>query len=206
MSSKDGLSAIANEVIGDVQKEAEAVIAKAQTEAKETLRQAKQQANQTYREIVNHAHLRAETEQRKIASVTEVDMRNLLLQTKEDMVDVAFAKALDRLREFAQTPKYNDYLLKLIATVAEKIGQKDLLVSVNAKDAALLTASELKRLSKQLNVELVLSKDRLDCVGGCIIQTADGKIIYDNTIDTKLEALKPTLRVEAAKILFKQEP
>ena len=38
MSVKSGVTAIANEVIGDVQKEAEAIIASAENEAKETLR------------------------------------------------------------------------------------------------------------------------------------------------------------------------
>jgi vacuolar-type H+-ATPase subunit E/Vma4 len=42
----------------------------------------------------------------------------------------------------------------------------------------------------------------LDCIGGCKIQSADGKIVYDNTLDHRLEELRPELRVEAAKILF----
>jgi V/A-type H+-transporting ATPase subunit E len=206
MSIKDGLSAIANEVVGDVQKEAEAVIAAAEKEAKETLRAAKEQADQTYREIINQAKQRAETERRKIASVTEVAIRNQLLQTKEDMVDAAFEKALEKLREFVQTPQYPEYLTSLIGTVAKKIGQNNLVVQVNAKDAAWLDGAELKRLSSKLSVDLELSKTNLECVGGCIIQTADGKIFYDNTIDNRLEELKPTLRVEIAKILFKEEP
>ena len=48
MSVKDGLSAIANEVLEDVQKEAEAIILAAEKEAKETLKTAKKQADQNY--------------------------------------------------------------------------------------------------------------------------------------------------------------
>jgi vacuolar-type H+-ATPase subunit E/Vma4 len=39
-------------------------------------------------------------------------------------------------------------------------------------------------------------------IGGCIIQTEDGKIIFDVTLDNRLEELKPVLRVEIAKTLF----
>ena len=94
MSAKSGVVAIADEVIGDVQKEAEAIIVAAENEAKETLRVAKEQADKTYHAILSEANQKAEGEKRKIASVTEVELRNRLLQTKEDLVDEAFEKAL----------------------------------------------------------------------------------------------------------------
>ena len=101
MSVKDGLSAISNEVLGDVQKEAEAIILSAENEAKETLKNAKHQADQNYQTMINQATTKADGEKRKITSVTEVDMRNRILQAKEELVDVAFEKALDKIKDFA---------------------------------------------------------------------------------------------------------
>jgi vacuolar-type H+-ATPase subunit E/Vma4 len=49
---------------------------------------------------------------------------------------------------------------------------------------------------------LKLVKSNEHFIGGCIIQTVDGKMIYNSTLDTRLQELKPTLRVEVAKILF----
>ena len=72
----------------------------AENEAKETLRVAKEQADKTYHAILAEANQKAEGEKRKIASVTEVELRNRLLQTKEDLVDEAFEKALVKLKEF----------------------------------------------------------------------------------------------------------
>ena len=205
MSIKDGLSAIASEVLGDVQKEAEAIILAAENEAKETLKAAKEQADQNYQTIINQAKTKAENERRKIASVTEVEMRNRLLQTKEDLVNTAFEKALIKLEDFVTTEKYHEYLLKLIEEVAERIDQKNLVVQVNAKDKAWLTQDILNPLSKKLHCELKLSDQTEDCIGGCKIQTVDGKITYDSTIDNRLQELKPALRVEVAKILFGKE-
>ena len=82
------------------------------------------------------------------------------------------------------------------------MGQKDLVVQVNPKDKAWLTQDVLKRLSKKLHCELRLSDKTEDYLGGCIIQTEDGKIIYDATLDNRLQELKPVLRVELAKTLF----
>ena len=205
MTAKDGLSAIAKDVLGDVQKEAETVILAAEHEAKETLKAAKEQADHNYKAKITQAKSKAEAEKRKIASVTEVEMRNRLLQTKEDLVDDAFEKALVQLKNFVDTNDYHSYLLKIIQSAAERIGQKDLVIQVNTKDKDWLTPVVLKRLSKNLHCELRLSEKNGDYFGGCIIQTEDGKIIFDVTLDNRLLELKPVLRVELAKILFGEE-
>ncbi len=205
MSIKDGLLAITNEVLDDVQKEAQAIILETETRAKEALKSAKEQAYQNYQTIIDQAKIKAENERRKIASVTEAEIRNRLLQAKEDLIDEAFDKALAKLKDFTTTNNYPDYLLKLIEQVARRIGQKDLVIQVNAKDKSLLTTEVLNRLSKHLHCELTLSEETPEFIGGCKLQTADGIITFDGTIDNRLQELKPTLRVEVAKILFEGE-
>ncbi len=202
MSVKSGISAIAKDVVGDVQEEAKAIILAAEREAKATLKTAKEQADQNYKAIITQAKLKIDAEKRKIASVTEVEMRNRLLQTKEDLVDIAFEKALAKLRNFVETDDYHEYLLKIIQNAAKNIGQKSLTIQVNATDKEWLTPDVLKRLSKKLHCELRLFEKTGDYLGGCIIQTDDEKIIFDVTLDNRLQELKPILRVELAKTLF----
>jgi V/A-type H+-transporting ATPase subunit E len=202
MSVKNGLSAIAKDVVGDVQKEAEALISAAEQEAKETLKAAKEEADQNYRAKISQTKTKAEAEKRKIASLTEVEIRNSLLQAKEDLVDAAFEKAQAKLKAFVDSEEYHDYLLASIQKGAKRIGQKNLTVQVNAKDKEWLTPDVLKRLSSKLHVELKISEKTGDYLGGCIIQTDDEKIILDVTLDNRLMELKPVLRVELAKTLF----
>jgi vacuolar-type H+-ATPase subunit E/Vma4 len=149
--------------------------------------------------------MKSEAESRRIASVTEVEIRNLLLQSKEDLVDKAFENALIKLNDFVKTEEYHEHLLKLIEEVAKKIKCKRLIVQVNAEDKTWLTQDMLNRLSKRVNRELKLSDETADFIGGCKIQTVDGKITYDSTINNLLKELKPVLRLEAAKILFGEE-
>ena len=202
MSNKQGISAIANEVIGDVQKEAVALIIDAENLAKETLKEAKDQADQEYQSILNQTNLKIEAEKRKIASVTEVDMRNRLLQAKEVLVDSAFEKALIKLKAFVNTKDYRDYLLNSIENNARKIRQKNLVLQVNAKDKGWLTQNMLDTLNKKLKCEIELSNETENYLGGCKMQTVDSKIIYDGTLDNRLQEFKPLLRIEVAKILF----
>ena len=202
MSGKNGISAIAKVVVGDVQKEAEALILAAEQEAKTTLKVAKELADQNFKAVIAQAKTNTDADKRKIASITEVEIRNRLLQIKEDMVDAAFEKSLTKLKAFKESEEYHHYLLKNMQNAIERIGQKDLIIQVNAKDKDWLTLDVLKRLSKKLNCELKLSEKTGDFLGGCIIQTQDEKIIYNATLDNRLQELKPVLRVELAKTLF----
>ena len=202
MSVKSGVTAIANEVIGDVQKEAEAIIAAAENEAKETLRLAKEKADRTYHAILIEANEKAEAEKRKIASITEVELRNRLLQTKEELVDEAFEKATTKLKRYVETKEYEIYLLKLIEDIAKKMEQKVLVLEVNTRDKSYLTLDILKKLSKKAKTELKFSEQTSNSIGGCKVQTEDGKIVYDGTLDNRLQELKPELRAKIAKSLF----
>jgi V/A-type H+/Na+-transporting ATPase subunit E len=202
MSTKNGISAIANDVLGDVQKEAEAIILAAEGEAKATLKGAKEQADLNYKTIIAQAKSKAEAEKRKISSITEVEMRNRLLQTKEDLVEATFGKSLVKLRAFVETDNYHKYFFKIVQNAAEKIGQKNLAIQVNARDKEWLTPDVLNRLSKKLHCELKIFEKTGNYLGGCIIQTEDGKIIFDVTLDNRLQELKSVLRVELSKTLF----
>jgi V/A-type H+-transporting ATPase subunit E len=131
-------------------------------------------------------------------------MRNNLLTLKEELVNKAFDIALVRLKEFGATEKYHSYLLKRIKDAVKGLGQKRLIIQVNAKDKAWLT-HEIDSLSKKLSCEFKLLDETGDFIGGLKAQTLDGKLTFDGTIDNKLNELKPLLRVELAKIMFKEE-
>lgn len=202
MSTKTGVAAIADEVIGDVQKEADSDILDAENQAKEALRNAKEGADQIYRTLISEAKAKAEAEKRKIASVTEVDVRNLLLQTKEELVAEAFQGALQKLKEFTETSKYRSYLVKSIEAIAQKMEQKSLIVEVNSKDKGWLTIDKLEATSKKLGADFEISSQTQEFIGGCKVHSADGKIVFDGTLDNRLAELKPELRVEIAKLFF----
>jgi V/A-type H+-transporting ATPase subunit E len=199
---KDGLVAIANEVLEDVQKEAEAIILDSERKAKEILTRAKEEAEKVYSEIVNEAKQKVEVEKRKIGSLAELEMKHRILQEKEEMVETVFQKTLARLNEYVKTPEYNNYLLEIIQESAKKVGSKSLIVYVNAKDKAWLSQGNLNRLSTKLRLNLNLADKTEECMGGCKVQSLDGKMTYDNTLENRLELLRPALRHEVAGILF----
>lgn len=204
---KDGLTAIANEVIGDVLKEAESTITKAQANAEHSLRMAKAEADQIFKTTMDEALSKTEIEKRKIESLTEVELRNQQLQFKEDLVNDAFSKALVRLEEFASSDRYRDYFLKLIESSLKKMSSNELTLFLNKRDKSWAKNEMLlKRLESKSKINLTIAEETEEILGGCKIQSSDGKITLDNSIDNQLLSLRSTIRVEVAKILFEKEP
>ena len=43
-----------------------------------------------------------------------------------------------------------------------------------------------------------LSSDTIECIGGVIIKSKDGAMTFDNTLDARIERLKPLIRKDIA--------
>jgi vacuolar-type H+-ATPase subunit E/Vma4 len=202
MLVKDGVTVISDEVIGASKKEAEALILKTEAYSKETMQVAKEKADQIYQETISQMNTKITIEERKIASVTEVDMRNRLLQAKEKLVDVVFENAVIKLKAFVVSEEYRVYFVKLVENAAKKLCYKTLILQINAKDHEWVTPDLLRQISVKLGLDLQLAEKVESCLGGCKIYTVDDKISFDATIDNKLQELYPLLRVKVAKKLF----
>jgi V/A-type H+-transporting ATPase subunit E len=202
---KENLVGIAGEVLGDVSKEAEIAIIDSEKEAIAIIDKARREAEKTFFAMVKESQDKIETERRRIKSLTEVEMRNRLLVAKEELVAAVFEMTLARLSEFVKTEKYREFLLAVIQESARKVVSKKLVVYVNSADREWLAAGNLDKLAKKLKVELVLSEKIQKSIGGVSVQSFEGKIIYDNTLENRLRLLKSTLRAEVAKLLFDEE-
>jgi vacuolar-type H+-ATPase subunit E/Vma4 len=57
----------------------------------------------------------------------------------------------------------------------------------------------LEKSLQETKSELILSEQTPNYIGGCKVQTQDGKIVYDATLDNRLQELKPELRAKSQK-------
>jgi F0F1-type ATP synthase membrane subunit b/b' len=64
LSIKKGLSAIADEVLADIQKDVETQMATSKEEAKKILKTAREESDKNYQSIINQAKMNAEAEKR----------------------------------------------------------------------------------------------------------------------------------------------
>jgi V/A-type H+-transporting ATPase subunit E len=204
-SIKRGLTEIANEILEDVKNNAEIIIRDAEKKAEKILRDAKTEAEQSRDRLLAETKEKAESEQKKKESLTALEIKNKGLQVKEEYINAVFDKAHTRLKQFVDSESYPDYLLEFIEEAVKKIESDKLVVYVNSKDREWLANGKIDEISEKLNVNLTLANETESCLGGCIVKTPDGNLLHDNTFEKRLQSLKPSLRLDIAKILFETE-
>jgi len=77
----------------------------------------------------------------------------------------------------------------------------DALVRADQYTQKYLTDQALKEISKELNVTIKLGKP-LEQGTGVIVETSDGHVMYDNTLETRISRLQNTLRSPIYRILI----
>jgi V/A-type H+-transporting ATPase subunit E len=141
----------------------------------------------------------------QIISEAKMNARRAELGAKEEVIEAAFEKATNQLKEKAASgdEEYDDALTKMIKEAADEIGSKDLIIQLNEADT--------KKFKDQLSdvstfqIEDITFElgEPIDTIGGAVLKTSNGDIEVNNTIEARLERYKSILRSEVAEVLFK---
>ena len=199
-----GLKSIAKEILESAEKEAEAIMLRAEAQAEKILEEARKEAERRYNSIIKESKERMKTEEKQLSSLFELEAKNRLLKAKEDLIKEVYNEALNRLREYTSSEEYINCLLRLISEAGRRMPSKELEIQLNERDYSRLTENHLLSLSKKMGVKLVKSEKKINCIGGVIVASLNGKIVIDNTFENRLSSLKNMLRTRIAKILFQE--
>jgi V/A-type H+-transporting ATPase subunit E len=197
----EGMDKIKAKILQDASSEADAIVNRAKRETNEILTRAEKAAERKTREIEVKAQVEAEEAHRKIMSMSELELRKSLLAIKQEMLDLAFDSALDRLKAL-EGEEYE----KVIAAMLEKSLQTGLQeIVVSPQDAAKFTPQFLQKLNTSLSnraagTELRLSAETRDIRGGFILKSQGMEI--NNSFEALIRLQRDEIESDIAKILF----
>ena len=175
--------------------EAEASQMRAEAEAKaETIRQrAQKQAEAERAEILQRANAEAERLRSQVIATTQLKARTQQLEHREKLLEQVFTAARQQLPNIQQWTDYDAIAVRLLheAVVQLKTGQ----ATVQADDVTQkhLTAEVVEKIAQELKVSLEI-KGALAKGSGVLVETSNGRMSYDNTLETRLNRLQNTLR------------
>ena len=147
---------------------------------------------QEYDKILAEGKKEAEKLEKQIVGNADLDSRNKQLLLVEESIEKVFEKAIKKLQDTDRNNEYSKLISTLLQESIDAIGTSDIIVQTNSKDKSVVQSS----LSKFPGA--TLSSDLIDCLGGIKVQSKDGTMKFDNTIDAKLERLKPLIRKDIA--------
>ena len=145
-----------------------------------------------YDKIISDGKKEADKIEKQIVGGSDIGARNKQLLALEVSVNRVFTTALEQIAKSDRNGDYANLIKSLLDESTKILGTTEVKVFTNSKDKDIVQSS----LSSFPGSEL--SSETIDCLGGVKIQSKDGDMKFDNTIDARIERLKPLIRKEIA--------
>ncbi|QLH03608.1 V-type ATP synthase subunit E [Nitrosopumilus cobalaminigenes] len=181
-----------DKILLQTEKEIESSIDSALSDSNQTLDDAIPKLEQEYDKIIADGKKEADKIEKQIIGSADIEARNKQLLALEESVDKVFVKALDEIANTDRSGDYTNLIKSLLDESTKILGTTEVLVSTNSKDRDVVQSA----LSGFPGSEL--SSDTIQCIGGVIIKSKDGAMTFDNTLDARIERLKPLIRKDIA--------
>jgi vacuolar-type H+-ATPase subunit E/Vma4 len=200
-SLEENIENLSRAVNSEAKTEADRVLAEAKSKSDTILQHAKKQAAAERDEILDQAQQEVNRLHDQAISTTRMKARTMELDFREKMLEKVFVESLQQLPSIQQWTDYSQIAQQLIQEAVELLKSDTLQVRVDKKTRGFITDPILAGLAKKLNVKLSFGKP-LEQGTGVIVETADGHLIYDNTLETRLNRVQNSLRSPVHHILM----
>jgi V/A-type H+-transporting ATPase subunit E len=201
--SSTALEKVVREVVEDTLRKVREEI---DASLKESLRVIERVEQETVREasaISSAGAAARESARQRIISLAEISAKNRSIAVVEEAVKAVFEKALEEIAGRARDESFKPVLRRLLLEALDALAVKDVVVESNTTGIQML--QELApTVEAEKGVKLRISKNPIGTIAGVRISAADSSKIYDNTVEARLERLRPTLRKDIASIILKE--
>jgi V/A-type H+/Na+-transporting ATPase subunit E len=160
----------------------------------------KSQIEGEYENIISNAAKKAENLKRQVSGSTKLSVRNKELVLLEQAVNAVYGKAKEKLGSSSQDPNYRNLLIKFLDESIPNLGTYDIIIECLKKDIEFFK-KEIESFSIKYNKKIKVQGNLKNSFGGFKIKSSDGTITLDNTIDSRMESLKPLIRKNVAQVL-----
>ena len=191
--------------MSEAQGKADIIMQEANAEIATITADAEKTAESEKNKILDNGKKQSDMRYQQIISEAKMNARRAELGAKEEVIEAAFDKATDELKNIASSgsDEYDDSLSKMIKEAVDELGSNDLIIQLNEADTnkfkSQLDSSSTFQID-DINFQL---GEPIDTIGGAIVKTKSGDIEVNNTIESRLERFKSVLRSEVANVLFK---
>jgi len=185
------------------------------TEARENADQIKAEAKEKVEAIRKRGQERAEAESKAIleraqqdaerlrsqaVATAQLQARSLELARREQLLDRAFKAAKEKLPELQKQPDYNQIAAMLLREALSQLNVKKAEIRADEITQKSLKIGALDEISRELNGEFAIT-GTLEEGTGVVVDAAEGKLHYDNTLETRLRRLQGDLRSSVYRVL-----
>ena len=188
-------------ILTEVRDEAEQIKAEAKEKAEAIRKRAQAQAERERKAILDRAREDAERLRGQGVATAQLKARSLQLTNREQLLDRVFQTAREKLSEIQKRSDYDEIAALLLREALVQLRVNKANIRADKTTQGILEKKALREISKELNGQFT-SADPLEEGIGVVVDAADGRLNYDNTLETRLNRLEGTLRSAVYKLLI----
>jgi V/A-type H+/Na+-transporting ATPase subunit E len=200
MSSSSPLERTIDKVLSQKESELISKLDSAYQESLRNLDSSKSKLNSEYMVIIGNAKKQAENLKRQIIGSSRLSARNSQLVLIEDSVNTVFEMARKKLLSLHNEPNYENIVKQALLSSLNEIGKDDLSIECNKTDSKMVRKL-VESINKEKGTKMVVIDKNIDILGGIRATSSDGTLTYDDSIDSRIERLKPLIRKNIVQIL-----
>ena len=161
-------------------------------DAQKTLSDSLPMLEEEYEKIISDGKKEADKIAKQIVGSSDLATRNNALLLVQESADKVIEKAKEKIQNMDRNSEYSNLITKLLTEATEALNTSEVIVYTNSKDKEVVQSAMSNISGAEMSDELI------DCMGGVKVTSKDGSMSFDNTIDARIELLKPLIRKDIA--------
>jgi V/A-type H+-transporting ATPase subunit E len=192
LASNSALESTIDKILKNTEKDILTNIKSGLDESQQKLDDAIPTLESEYDKIISNGKKEADKIEKQITGASDIEVRNKQLLALEEAVERVFSSALEQIANAERSGDYSNFVKTLIDEAIQILGTSEVTIFTNTKDKDVVQST----VSQFSGAEL--SSETIECLGGIKVKSKDGAMTFDNTIDARIERLKPLIRKEIA--------
>jgi len=197
-TEEQDIELLARAIMSEARKSAEQLHVEAREKADAIHKHAQEQAASERKAILARAQEEADRLRSQSSATSQLKARSTQLEQREKVLNNVFDQVRKQLIEVKKRPDYREIAAMLAREALTQLKTAEAEISA---DETAQRSLKLDELSRELNGKFIVGKT-LEEGTGVVVSAAEGKLYYDNTLETRLERLQNSLRSSVYKTLI----
>ena len=184
----------------EARREADRIVQEAQKAVEQRRGTGEERAESVLREAERKAQEQAETIKKRTDSRISAELRRLSLQKQEEFFRETLKEVSRKLEEMIEKPGYSDVLRGWIVEAVIGLNVKEATVIASKKEMPLLDSELLEQARGELEaltgrkIDLRVADSEPLLSQGVMAYAREGKLVFDNRVDTRLLRYRSEIR------------
>lgn len=198
---EENVDALSRAILSEARAEAEHILADARVEADAIRKRTEEQAADERRAILERSSAEAERLRSQKVATTQLKARTMQLEHREKLLNKVFQQAAKELPTIQQWSDYEEIAQNLLREAINQLGASDVRVWADARTLDIYKRGFLHELGKENNLKVEVGEPLTEGTG-VIVETADGHLRFDNTLETRLRRMQNDMRASVYHMLM----